>query len=70
MHRVEEFSLPIDVWQTLGQQRKDGLEFAAGADHRYVEAVSWSSETELVVRVWGYGGAKPFDRQLKVKLPE
>jgi hypothetical protein len=70
VYRTDELSLPFDVGKALAAQRKGGLDFAAGADHRYFEAVEWLQETELTVRVWGYRGAKPFERTLKVKVPE
>jgi len=68
VYRADEPSAPVDVSEVLEHQRKSGLAFAAGADHRYLETVRWAEETTLVVRLWGYGGPKPFDRQLDVKL--
>jgi hypothetical protein len=67
---ADEPAVPVDAWQVLEVQSKGGLGFAAGADHRFVEAVRWRDEATLVVRIWGYGGPKPFDRQLDMRLGE
>ncbi len=70
VYRTDDLALPIDVRQVLEADGRKRLGFTAGADHCYIEAVDWVSDTELVVRVWGYGGAKPFDRTLRVKILE
>jgi len=62
---------PVAVWAVLEHQvGKEQLAFAAGAHHMYVEAKAWENDTTLAVRVWGYGGAKPFDRRFRVRLPK
>jgi hypothetical protein len=61
----------VEVWKTLkAQQGLKSLAFAAGAHHVYVEADHWLSNSTLAIRVWGYGGEKPFDRLLPVELRE
>jgi len=62
---------PMAVWPALEDQvGKEGLAFAAGAHHMYVEAKAWVNSATLAVRVWGYGGPKPFDRRIQVRLPK
>jgi hypothetical protein len=68
IYRTDEPAVPQNAASTLERQRKNALSFAAGADHRYIEAVRWSDEETLVLRVWGYGGAKRFDREVEVRL--
>lgn len=62
---------PVPVWSALRAQYGDSVEsLVAGAHHRYVEADQWLGDHELSVRVWGYGGARPFDRRFRVKMSE
>ena len=62
---------PVPVWPLLEQQvGKEGLAFASGAHHLYVEGKGWLSSNTLKVRVWGYGGPKAFDRVFQVVVSQ
>jgi len=60
----------VSVAGLLEAQRPDVLRPAAGADHRYVEVVSWEDSQTLLVRVWGYGGGRGYDKRCRVRLSE
>jgi hypothetical protein len=70
VYRADEPAVPESVSALLERQRRGVLKFAAGADHLYLEAVRWFDEETLVVRVWGFGGSKRFDREIDVRLGE
>lgn len=71
VYGVADGVLPIPVWQLLEQQYgRNALAFTGGADHLYVEADRWIDDATLSVRLWGYGGAKPFDRRMRVTLAQ
>ena len=62
---------PISVWAALRSQQGTSVEsLVAGADHCYVEADRWLDAATLSVRVWGYGGSRPFDKRFRVSLSE
>jgi hypothetical protein len=67
-YRADEPAVPESVSAVLERQGKGGLKFAAGADHLYLEAVRWFDEDTVVVRAWGFGGSKRFDREIDVRL--
>jgi hypothetical protein len=69
VYLAEEPAVPVEVSEVL-RRKKNGLGFAAGADHLYFEAVGWLDESTLTVRAWGFGGSKPFDRQVDVTVGE
>jgi len=68
VYLADEPAVPENASAIVDRQRRGGLSFAAGADHLYVEAVRWLDDATLVVRVWGYGGSKRFDREVEVRL--
>jgi hypothetical protein len=71
VYGVADSTLPISVWQLLEQQHgRKALAFTEGADHFYVEADRWTDDATLSVRLWGYGGAKSFDRRMQIRVAQ
>ena len=62
---------PASVWELLLAQHRSVVEpLTRGAHHQYVEADRWLDSTTMSVRLWGYGGPRPFDRRFPIRLPK
>jgi hypothetical protein len=59
---------PLSVSAAAEAQQAGALSVTRGADHHYVEADGWLDSNTLSVRVWGYGGPRPFDRRIRVRV--